>query len=301
MKTLFIVNPVAGRRKSPKRLILRIRKIYREVNDREFEIKIWKKAEDIDDLISYARVNRFKTVIAVGGDGTVHAIGTRLIGTDMALGIVPSGSGNGYASHLGIPKKLDDSIRSTLYANVVKVDTGVFGGYRFLNCAGFGIDAMVTLEFAKSKTRGLQTYVQLGTKAYFKYKTTEAIVHVDDEEPKHLKNLMTLAIMNGTEWGRGAKVAPYSSIRDGYFSMVFVEKASVVSVARLLRLLFLGKLHKHPKVHIFEGKKFKMVRPGPAPAQVDGDPIGELGRTIECEIDEKSLNILVPEQRSLEV
>ena len=304
MKTLFIVNPVAGHRKSPVRLIKRIKTIYHDagrVPGIDYEIKIWKEVDQIDSLLEYAHANDFKAAVAVGGDGTVHAIGTRLIGKDVALGIVPSGSGNGYAGHLGIGKTLDESITQTLNGQIVKVDTGTFGGAPFLNCAGFGMDAAVADKFSKSSTRGLRTYVQLGAQTFFTYPTTECTLTVDDQEEIHLDNLLMIDIMNGTEWGRGAKMAPYASITDGYMTIVSVEKTSVMNIARLLRLLFVGKIHKHPKVRLWEGKKMTLRRPVAGVAQVDGDPIYGLSETIEIEVIEKSLNVLIPQGRFIEV
>ena len=298
MKTLFIINPKAGFRKRPTRLIRRIRKTYQELN-LDFEIWIWKAPGDIDDMLLKAKEEGFKAIIAVGGDGTVHAIGTRLIGTDIALGIVPSGSGNGYAAHLGYPKRQEDNIRQIPRLVPTRVDTGLICGIPFLNVCGIGIDAEVAYKFSSSKSRGLKSYIQHGSQVYFKYKGFPATLTVDDGEPIHLEKTMVIDVANGVYWGAGAKIAPHSSIVDGFMTAVFLETTTMVRASNVLRQLFRGTLGRNKKVSMINGKKFVIERDFAGRAQVDGDPVDELPSTIEILVNEASLSVLVPRGESV--
>ncbi len=296
MKRMFIVNPVAGRRKKPDRLVHRIRRICRE-SGTKFAIRIWSDIDQIDSIIAEAVRDSYDAAIACGGDGTVHAVGKRLIGTGIALGIVPSGSGNGYAGHLGFSMKYDEAIRQCLAQNFALVDTGVFGGEPFLNTAGIGMQAAVAEKFASSKTRGLKTYVKIGSQTFFKYKTYPVTLIVDRGEKLQLADPLLLDIMNGTEWGRGAKISPLSSIRDGKMTAVFLKKNPVVQTAGILRRLFQGTIHRSKFVTHIEGSRFEITRPSDGIAQVDGDPV-HMPAKIICEIRRNSLKVLVAGEKT---
>ncbi|MCB9230308.1 MAG: hypothetical protein H6581_01480 [Bacteroidia bacterium] len=292
MKTLFIINPKAGFRKRPTRLIRKIRETYKQLHE-DFEIWIWKAPGEIDAMLEKAKAEGFEAIIAVGGDGTVHAIGTRLIGTDIALGIIPSGSGNGYAAHLGYPKRQEDNIRQLPKLRPVKVDTGRFCGIPFLNVCGIGIDAEVAKKFASSKSRGLQSYIQHGSQVYFQYKSFPCTLTVDDNEPIPIAKTLVLDIANGVYWGAGAKIAPHSSITDGIMTAVFLETSSMVRTTNVLRQLFRGTLGHNKKVSMINGKKFTIQRDFAGRGQIDGDPVEEIPAKIEIEVVEASLNVLV--------
>ncbi len=291
MKILFIVNPVAGKRKSPTRLISSIKKIVEE-SGFEYSVRVWKSPEDLDEMIQLAISEKFNRIVAVGGDGTVNAIGKRLIGTEIAMGIVPSGSGNGYAHHLGFSKKYESAIRENLAGGIVKVDTGIFGGIPFLNSAGIGIDAEVAGKFAHSKRRGLRTYIQKSSQTLMHFRSFPVTVEVDGVK-ESFEKVFFVDIANGTEWGNGAKISPLSRITDGSFTSVIVPKTSFTKFPKMLNQLFRGSLNKNRNVRMITGKKFILERLESGIAHVDGDPV-MLGQRIECEIIPFSLSVVVP-------
>src|ERR1700730_16680270 len=104
MKALFIINRRSGVRR--KRDIARV---IREAWAWEYGIAEAEEKEDLDWIIGEASQAGVDIVFAVGGDGTVHEVAKRLIGTPIALGVMPTGSGNGFARHLGLPMNLHQS------------------------------------------------------------------------------------------------------------------------------------------------------------------------------------------------
>lgn len=297
MKTMFIINPVSGkgRGKRPYKIIRAIDSQYNAAGH-DFGIRIWDRPDRINELLAEAVDSGYDAVVAAGGDGTINEIGRRLVGTNVALGIIPLGSGNGYARHLGYSRRPKKAISQLLTANTVEVDTGEFGGISFMNAAGIGIDAEVAHSFAHAKKRGLKTYIRLGVKVFLNYKTFSCKLVVDDSREYQVKNLLLMDIANGTEWGNGAKIAPLSSISDGWMEAIILEKTKVGQVPRLLKLLFQGKIYRHPNVKIVRGKKFEIFRPLEGNAHVDGESI-QLGESILCTVHEKSVKLLVPEKR----
>jgi YegS/Rv2252/BmrU family lipid kinase len=244
-------------------------------------------------LIQEAILGGFEVVVAAGGDGTIHEIGHRLVGTGIALGLIPLGSGNGFARHLGYSTKIGKALSQLLTAQSVEIDTGEFGGIPFMNNAGIGIDADIARKFKSSKNRGLLNYVRLASTAFFTFKTFSVRLVVDGKREYVWDDLLLIDISNGSQWGGGAKIAPLSTISDGYLEAVIVEKSSVVHVPRLLKLLFQGKLYRHPNIKIIRGKKFEISRRFAGDAQVDGEAV-KLGKQICSLVHEKSMKLMVP-------
>jgi diacylglycerol kinase (ATP) len=299
MKTMFIINPISGKgkRRKPQKTIDKIQETYSKAGA-NFEIRLWDRLDRIDELIAAAVNEKFDVVVAAGGDGTVNEIGHRLVGTGIALGVIPLGSGNGFARHLGYSTRTRTALGQLLTANAVEIDTGDFGGIPFLNNAGIGIDAEVARQFKASKTRGLHNYVRLASRAFFTFKSFSAKLVVDDKREYIFDDLMFIDITNGSQWGAGAKIAPLSTISDGYLEAIVFERASLIKVPRLIKLLFLGKLYRHPNIKMVRGKKFEITRRLAGNAHVDGEAV-KLGKHIEALVREKSMKLLVPKRTEL--
>lgn len=276
-------------------MVRKIDEAYRKVG-KEFAIRIWDRPERIDEIIQEAIDEQYDVVVAAGGDGTINEICQRLVGTGIALGVIPIGSGNGFARHLGYSRKPRRAIGQLLAATPVEVDTGDFGGITFINNAGIGIDAEVAEHFSQSTTRGLKTYLRLASRAFFQYETFECTLVVDGQREYNCKELLLMDIANGTQWGSGAKIALLSNISDGYLEAIIMEKVPLREIPRLIKLLFTGKIYRHPKIKIVRGKRFEIRRPMDGNAHVDGESV-QLGSTIQAQIREKSVRLLVPETK----
>jgi diacylglycerol kinase (ATP) len=299
MKTMFIINPISGKgkRRKPQKTIQKIQSIYTRAGA-EFEIRLWDRLDRIGEIIQSAIDEKFDVVVAAGGDGTINEIGHRLVGTGISLGVIPLGSGNGFARHLGYSRRTNKALLQLLTAESVVIDTGDFGGIPFMNNAGIGIDAEVARQFKASKHRGFHNYVRLASRAFFSFKTFGVRLVVDGKREYVWDNLMFIDITNGSQWGAGAKIAPLSVLSDGYLEAIVLEKASLLKVPRLLKLLFLGKLYRHPNIKMVRGKKFVITRRLAGSAHVDGESV-RLGKRIEALVHEKSMRLLVPRKTEL--
>lgn len=296
---MFIINPISGKgkRRKPQKTIQKIEEAYTRAGA-DFEIRLWDRLDRIDELIRDAVEGKFDVVVAAGGDGTINEIGHRLVGTGIALGVIPLGSGNGFARHLGYSTRTGKALSQLLTAHAVEIDTGNFGGIPFMNNAGIGIDAEVARQFKASKTRGIHNYVRLASRAFFSFKSFSVKLVVDDKREYIFDDLMFIDITNGSQWGAGAKIAPLSTISDGYLEAIIFERASLIKVPRLLKLLFLGKLYRHPNIKMVRGKKFEITRRLAGNAHVDGEAV-KLGKHIEALVREKSMKLLVPKRTEL--
>ena len=103
------------------------------------------------------------TVIVVGGDGMINSIGNLLLGTGVILGVIPTGSGNGFARHFEIPLQPEKAIRSLAKGRVTEIDVGTANGRPFFITCSLAWDAAIVKSFEKSPVRGILPYVFAAT------------------------------------------------------------------------------------------------------------------------------------------
>jgi diacylglycerol kinase (ATP) len=169
-KLLFIVNPNAGKRISDA-IIRIIRKEFPQ--NMYYQIVIWKSKEHFEEISTLLKSEGYTDAIAVGGDGTVNKVASEIRGTNIRLGIVPIGSGNGLARSLGLSMDIEEVIKQIVEGRQESIDCGMINGDSFFCTSGVGFDAHIALLFAKSKTRGLWTYVKITIEQLLKYKAKQ--------------------------------------------------------------------------------------------------------------------------------
>src|SRR5262249_25152307 len=159
----------------------------------------------LDGIVAGAERNGVDVIFAVGGDGTVHEVGKRLIGRPLALGIVPTGSGNGLAPHLGLPVDLRPSIAACRARPLDTIGTASSNGVRLLGTMGVGFDAWVANKFAAQEARGMRTYLRVGLLGLWSYPKQEYEVTVDGAATRQVALLM--AVANTSQYGNNAWIA----------------------------------------------------------------------------------------------
>jgi len=279
VKVLFIVNRRSGAKRD-------VRDTIREYCRDEFDVVECPPKEELDPVIARAKRDNFDVIYAVGGDGTVHEIAKRLIGSRLALGIIPTGSGNGLARHLGFPIDVREALCTTPRA--ATVDSGTVNGIPFVGTMGVGFDAWVADAFASSGVRGLRSYIRVGLDGILKYKPETYQIEVDGERIE--RRALLIAIANASQYGNNARIAPVASLQDGMLDVVIVERVSLAGAARL----FTGSLHRAKGITMRRGRHIEIRRPAAGPAHLDGEPV-MLPETLTIDIVPQSLRMLVPD------
>lgn len=288
VKALFIINEKSGRRRD-----LDIRgAIARGCAGWSTEILPCGRKEDLDAMIDRAERESFDVVFAVGGDGTVHETAKRLVHRRPALGILPTGSGNGFARHIGLPMEPDAALAALQQARVETIDTAEVNGERFLGVMGVGFDALVADRFASSTTRGLETYVREGLKSFGEFRAEDYEITANGETQR--SRALVVAIANSGQYGNNARVAPLASLRDGLLDVVIVNDTSLVNVPLLLARLFAGSFHRSNFVTSLQAPEVTVRRPSAGAAHLDGEPVS-LGEVLHVRVVPRSLRVLVPD------
>lgn len=287
MKALFLVNERAGTRRG-----FDVRDVIQRASPWPHEIAPCARKEDADAIIDRAEHDGFDVVFAVGGDGTVHETAKRLVGRRLALGILPIGSGNGFARHIGLPMNAAAALGACRGGRIVTIDTAEANGVAFLGVMGIGLDAEIAERFASSTVRGLQTYIREGLTAFAETTAQEYEVATDGVTMR--KKAMVVAIANSGQYGNNAVIAPLASLTDGKLDVVIVDDLSIFGATLLMGRLFAGSFDRSSAVTIEQTTAVTVRRSAPGPVHLDGEPF-TMAETLHVRVRPQSLRLLVPD------
>jgi len=286
VKALFIVNERAGRRRD-----FDVTEVIGHAWSASHEVLGCSRKEDLPAMIDRAESEDFDVVFAVGGDGTVHETAKALIGRRPALGVLPIGSGNGFARHIGLPLDPAAALTAGRGGRIVTIDTAVVNTHPFLGVMGIGFDAVIADRFAASSVRGLETYVREGLRAFSEFKP--APYEITANGTTMMKNALVIAIANSGQYGNNARIAPLASLQDGLLDVVVIADTTIVDAAFLLARLFQGTIHQAKGVTSLQTDKVTIRRASSGPAHLDGEPL-TLSETLDVSVVPRSLRVLVP-------
>ena len=103
--------------------------------------QVWsaRSGAELSDLARKAVAREPDIVVAGGGDGTINCVSSALVGTDIALGVLPMGTLNHFAKDLAIPLSLEDAVETIVQGKIARVDAGEVNGRLFLNNSSLGL------------------------------------------------------------------------------------------------------------------------------------------------------------------
>jgi len=282
----FIVNPISGGK--DKGNVLAAIGRYLDLSDCSYEVLPTRAPGDGTVL---ARESRSDIVVAVGGDGTVSEVARGLLGTDKILGILPCGSGDGLALHLGISRNPAQAVRTLNTGSPVRIDTAEMDGRPFFCTAGVGLDALVSLDFTQSGKRGLNTYISTAWEDW-KHRQPDNYVIETDTDCWAGKALF-VTVGNANQWGNEARIAPGASLCDGLLDVTVVQPFATYEIPDLAARLMAGKADTSRHVRSFRGTHVHIHRDHPGPAHYDGDPF-EAGTDMDLCVRPATLQVIVP-------
>ena len=297
----FIINPVSGS-KETQSAKKKLPKLIMQTLDMEQwlpNIMYTEYAGHATELAyQYARMG-FDAVIAVGGDGTVNEVAKGLVKgerskvkgeRETALGIIPMGSGNGFARHLNIPIRPQKALEMINHSEPISVDYGLANGRLFVSTCGTGFDALIADHFAGSNKRGFATYFQNIIHDIFSYAPQTYHIVGDGLDVTHKAFLITFA--NANQWGYEALIAPKASVQDGKMDIMLMSSHAILGSASLALRLFAGSIDDSHFMDTLRAKEVTLEREEAAPFHIDGDPV-EMEKDIHIKIVEDGLRVLV--------
>jgi YegS/Rv2252/BmrU family lipid kinase len=296
----LIFNPVAGQG-DPEADLAQIRNLL----STEFELEVYLTTAEVgaDQLAQEAVKQGFQTIIASGGDGTLSAAATALVGTDIAFGIISRGTANAFATALEIPDTIESACETILQGKTRKVDAAYCNGQPMVLLAGIGFEAeTVELADREAKNRfGMLAYVMAGVQQLQNLETFEAQIETKDR-------IITVSAAAVTV----ANVAPPTSILaqgpagllvdDGLLDLTIVapvNKAGAIAAAyHLFQSASAGTAAEREDIGYLRASRFKVTTNPPQKVVLDGEMVGLTPIDIECV--PSGLTVFVPLTEEIE-
>jgi diacylglycerol kinase (ATP) len=289
-----VANPTAGRGKGAK-LIPKVDALLRSLGVAH-TLHICEGPEDPEPLARRASSAGADVVAALGGDGQVGAVANGIMGTGAALAVIPAGTGNDFARHLGLDRK-DPLSAARLLASpsikkmdAVRVSTGEGERY-FVNVGGAGFDSEVNEHANNVKVlKGTAKYVYSTFVQLARFKAGDFTVTVDGEE--HPFRGMMLAVGNATSYGGGMKVCPDAKLDDGLLDVCVIQELPRRQFVMAFPKVFKGRHVQHPAVRMFRGTEVHIAADRPFLVYADGERVGHLPATFT--LVPNALPVVVP-------
>ncbi len=293
MDTVFIINPTSGKnRKGP----VRKEQVESFIRRRNLKARaiLTERAGHASEITRQALEQGAKRIVSVGGDGTMNEIAKVLVGTNVPLGLVPMGSGNGLARHLNLPLRFEAALEVAVSEKVVSIDTAEANGHPFFNVMGIGLDAEIGNRFNESKGRGFLRYLKEGWDTLFYYRASEYTL----ERKGETKNVdaYLIAIANSSQYGNNAYIAPDASLKDGRFNCVVIQYPGFFGALVLIWRMFSKSIYASKKVEAFCEDSMRIKLRHPTFFHVDGE-ILRCGNEIDIVSRPQSLRLVLPSDR----
>lgn len=286
-KIRFIINPISGIAKKGE--IPAMIEEHLDLNLFDYDIAITEYRKHARVIAKQSTIEGYDIVCAVGGDGSVHEVGTALIGTKTKLAILPTGSGNGLARHLNIPMNIKEAIECINTNQSIQMDTVLVNDKSFLGVGGYGFDAVIAQKFEKHTRRGLRGYIYLIIREFFKYNPINVSIDLDGKVKTLPVVLCTVA--NASQFGNGFKVSPNSDVTDGELELCILKPFSIWSAPSIIYRFFRNSSDRSRFSEIIPFKKVK-IKLSKKIAHYDGEPF-DVKDELNVSVVPKSLNILV--------
>jgi diacylglycerol kinase (ATP) len=292
MKLRFIFNPKSGR---PRRTgpILPMLKRFMAARALDADLVCTEGPGHATEIARDAVAAGCLRIVAIGGDGTVNEVAQALIHTHAVMGLVPCGSGNGLALHLGLPRDLPDALElaAGTSGRVAELDTGTANGLPFVNAMGLGLDADVARRFNRLVGRGLPAYTRTALAAFFGRGTERC--HVSVGSHRETIDMLLIAVANSDQYGNDARIAPNARVDDGVLDLVAIRPVGLLSACILGARLFLGTVDRSTKVRRMRGARFLIERPAAGIIHTDGET-HMAAALVEVVVRPRSLRLIVP-------
>ena len=298
-KIIFLVNPVSGT--SKKDTVLKQIEASCKKEKIHFEIMDTNAAGNYSIIKHKIHEEHITDIIVIGGDGTVNQVVHALRNEPVKFGIIPFGSGNGFAFAAGISRNSQKAIDTIIHGHSQHVDA--FSVNQHFSCmlSGIGFDAKVAHDFASKARRGLLTYTQQSIINFFKAQPYQFEVLINGFS--FFTDAFFISIANGNQFGNNVTIAPQAVLNDGLLDIVIVQKMNKAKLpfAILQQLRGNNKLQQlvddisKKNVLYFQAPSITVRNLKYAPLHIDGEPV-ETAEEIKFEVITTCFELLQPQK-----
>ena len=261
----------------------------------DLEVRVTWEQGDAARMVAEAAVDVVPRVIAGGGDGSINEAATGLLALPAdqrpALGILPLGTANDFATACGIPAEPAAALQLALTGEPAGIDAGRCNDGIFVNVAsgGFGAEITADTPVALKNFLGGGAYTLMGLLKAIDFRPYDVVIRTPTGELPG--TFVVAAICNGRQAGGGQQLAPSALIDDGLLDMVFLRPFPLASVPQVIDEV----LHRRVDGRFVVHRRLPWVEieaTGPVPVNLDGEPMRASRFRFSCE--PCSLRLVVP-------
>lgn len=289
----ILVNPAAGRGKSRQALSV----LHQLAARGELDLRISRNAQDLVDQAEDAVQAGVERLVVAGGDGTFHHVAQALVGSTCALGVIPLGRGNDFASVLGVPAVVDEAFQFALEGPIRTIDVGRVNDRYFTGYFGVGFDSEAALyaHEAPAVLRGTLAYVYSVLRTLVAFRPP--VLTVDHDEGNFKGPAMFAVVCNISRFGGGMRIAPAARFDDGELDLVIAKKLGRVEILRVFPKVYTGKHVDHPAVRMHRTRSARISVDQPVAVACDGEPLGRVAAAegLEVSVEASSLRVVAPD------
>jgi len=290
-KIIFIVNPKAGI--TPKSKVILELLAGNIIPSSRFipEVIFTERVGHATELAKSAVEKGFDIVVALGGDGTINEVACALVNTDIPLGILPAGSGNGLARCLGISMSYAFALRTIIRGKTKLMDVATVNDKLFTSIAGIGFDAFVAQKFAESSIRGIISYMKIILNEFRNYTPLKYNLTIDGKIIE--KQALMIVFANSDQFGFNTRIAPNAKVDDGYLDVCVIRKMPVSQLLKVGYHSMRGTLIKTGYAEYYKGKEISINNVQDPLMNIDGEP-KVVNSPLNISIKPLSLRVIVP-------
>lgn len=290
-KIVFIVNPKAGITPKSKVVIELLAGNIFPSSRFIPEIIFTERAGHATEIAKKAVERGADIVVASGGDGTVNEVACAMVNTDIPMGILPAGSGNGLARCLGISTSYALALRTIIRGNTKLMDVATVNDIIYTSIAGIGFDAHVAKRFAESSLRGMISYLQIIFNEFSSYKPITYKFTIDGVSME--KHALMIIFANSNQFGFNVRIAPQAKVDDGFLDICVFKKMPVTQLHKVGYHTIMGKPAKTGYAEYFRGKEIIIENASDSLMNIDGEP-KIIDVPINISIRPLALRVIVP-------
>ena len=267
-KIAFIINPISGSGTQADEITNELLQSYFSSKEYEVRRQVIEKKGGTMELAQQAISWAADIIVACGGDGTINEVARHLVGTNIILGIIPRGSGNGLASHLKIPKKIENCLHIIKNGLTISIDTALAGDIRFFSNCGMGFPAELIHQYEMIPQRKLSGYFKAGLaslKSIGNAQTMHIRCNGRETASKHL------FFSNSNKMGYNMTLGPAASLRDGLLDVLIIPYRTLPGFALFGMASLIRKGHLLRKVTNVLSANIEIEGSHPLQIQADGE------------------------------
>lgn len=291
----IIENPSSGRQGVDRRLERLVRLL---IND-GWTVQKFKTEKKNDAMLETMRTceNNWDLILACGGDGTINEIATGIAKSKkkIPVAILATGTVNDFATHLEIPKTVDEFYEMIKEGNYIDVDLGQMGENYFVNVAAGGLLSNVGYQVLPERklVLGRLAYYLEGLKEITWQGFDPIEIEVESEEYSGKTDALLFLISNSQSIGGFKNIAPKADVSDGLFDVIIIKDSDIMNMANIFFSIFTGDHINHQDVIYFKTNKITIKSIDEVPIDIDGEYGGKL--PSEFKIVNKAFRVLIKE------